>query len=97
MILGRLGNTITKNDRRKIKKELYEIENRKNLSDIEKEKNFVNLAELVNKWNKKQKYKYHDRDDLDHHGIRDIENLFDNDNDNDYYKPIFVKSSFKEN
>ena len=49
MILGRLGNTITKNDRRKIKKELYEIENRKNLSDIEKEKNFVNLAELVNK------------------------------------------------
>ena len=97
MILGRLGNTITKNDRRKIKKELYEIENRKNLSDIEKEKNFVNLAELVNKWNKKQKYKYHDCDDLDHHGIRDIENLFDNDNDNDYYKPIFVKSSFKEN
>ena len=23
--------------------------------------------------------------------------IFDNDNDNDYYKPIFAKSSFKEN
>ena len=35
MILSRLGNTITINDRKKIKKELYEIENKKNLSDKE--------------------------------------------------------------
>ena len=96
MILSRLGNTITINDRKKIKKELYEIENKKNLSDKEKEKNYHNLVELVNKLNKKEKYKYHDRDDLDYHGIRDIENLFDNVNDNDYYKPILVKSSFNE-
>ena len=49
MILGRLGNTITKNDKKKnIKKELYEIEYKKNLLDIEKEKNSVNLVELVN-------------------------------------------------
>ena len=82
--------------KKNIKKELYEIEYKKNLLDVEKEKNSVNLVELVNKLNKKEKYKY-DRDNLDHHGIRDIENLFDNDNDNDYYKPIFVKSSFKEN
>ena len=97
MILSRLGNTMTKNDRKKIKKELYEIENKKNLSDKEKEKNYDNLVELVNKLNKKEKYKYHDRDDLDYHGIRDIENLFDADNNEDYYKPILVKSSFKEN
>ena len=97
MILSRLGNTITNNDRKKIKKELYEIENKKNLSDKEKEKNYDNLVELVNKLNKKEKYKYHDRDDLDYHGIRDIENLFDADNNEDYYKPILVKSSFKEN
>ena len=56
-----------------------------------------NLLELLNKLNKKEKYGYHDRDDLDYLGIRDIENLFDNINDNDYYKPIFVKGSFKEN
>ena len=32
-----------------------------------------------------------------YHLIRDIENLFANVDDNDYYKPILVKSSFKEN
>ena len=42
-------------------------------------------------------YKYHDHDDLDYHGIKDIENLFDNIDNDDYYKPILVKSSFKEN
>ena len=72
MILSRLGNTITNNDRKKIKKELYEIENKKNLSDKEKEKNYDNLVELVRTLDKKEKYKYHDRDDLDYHGIRDI-------------------------
>ena len=81
----------------KLKKELYEIESKKNLSDEEKEKIDDNLLELVNKLNKKEKYRYHDRDDLDYHGIRDIENLFDADNNEDYYKPILVKSSFKEN
>ena len=29
--------------------------------------------------------------------MRDIENLVDNVDDNDYYKPILVKRSFKEN
>ena len=96
MILSRLGNMVANNDRKKIKKELYEIENKKNLSDKEKEKNYDNLVELVNTLKKKEKYKYHDHDDLDYHGIRDIENVFDADND-DYYKPILVKSSFKEN
>ena len=98
MILSRMGNTITNNDRKKIKKELYEIENKKNLSDKEKEKNYDNLVELVNKLNKKEKYKYHDRDDLDHHRIREIlENLFDDVDNHDYYKPISVKSLSKEN
>ena len=96
VIISRLGDIVTKDDRVKIKKELYEIENKKNLSDKEKEKIDDNLLELVNKLNKKEKYRYHDRDDLDYHGIRDIENLFDNVNDNDYYKPILVKSSINE-
>ena len=71
-IVNRLGNIVTNNNnRKKIKKELYEIENKKNLSDKEKEKNYHNLVELVNKLNKKEKYKYHDRDYLDYHVIRD--------------------------
>ena len=97
MILSRLGNMVTNNDRKKIKKELYEKENKKDLSDKEKEKIYGDLVELVRTINKDEKNKYHDRDDLDYHGLRDIENLFDNVNDNDYYKPILVKSSFKEN
>ena len=47
----------------------------------------------------KKEYKYHDRDDLDYYGIRDIENLFGNVrvDDGNYYKPILAKSSFKNN
>ena len=82
---------------KKLKEELYEIENKKSISDKEKEKICDNLVELVRTTDKKEKYKYHDRDDLDYHGIRDIENLFDADNNDDYYKPILVKSSFNEN
>ena len=55
MILSRLGNTITINDRKKIKKELYEIENKKNLSDKETENNYDNLVELVRTLDKKEK------------------------------------------
>ena len=99
IILSRLGNAITNKDKKKIKKELDEIERKENLSDKEKEKIYDTLIKLVKTLDKKEKYKYHDRDDLDYYGIRDIENLFDNDNDNDdnYYKPILVESSFKNN
>ena len=97
MILSRLGDIVTKDDRVKIKKELYEIEKKKNLSDKENERIDDNLLELLNKLSKKDKYKYHDRNDLDYHGIRHIENVFDNiDNNEDYYKPTLVKNSFNE-
>ena len=97
VILSRLGNIVTKNERVKIKKEFSEIENKKNLLDEKKEKIYYNLVELVNKLNQKEKCRYHDRDDLDYHEIRDIENLLDADNNDDYYKPILIKSYFNEN
>ena len=94
MILSRLGNTVTKHVRKKITKELYEIEKKENLSNRGK-KFYNHLVELVNTLNKKETYKYHDRDDLDYYGIRDIENLFGNvDN---YCEPILVESFFKNN
>ena len=96
VVPSRLGDIVTKGDWVKIKKKLYEIENKKSLLDGEKEKIYHNLVELANKLNKKEKYRYHDRDDLDYHGIRDIENLFDTDNNDDYYKPILVKSFLME-
>ena len=53
IILSRLGNILIKNDRKKIKKELYEIEKKQNLSDNEKDKIYDHLFELVNTLNKK--------------------------------------------
>ena len=73
-----------------MKKKLYEIENKKDLSEQEKEKIDEHLTKLVRNLNNKEKYRHHDRDDLDYYGIRDIESLF-GDADK-YYKPIFVKS-----
>ena len=70
---------------------------KQNLSDKEKEEIYNHLVKLVRTFDKKEKYKYHNRDDLDYYGIRDIENLFDDDNNNDYYKPILVNSYFKNN
>ena len=81
----------------KFKIMLYDIENKKNLSDKEKEKIDDNLRELLNKLNKKEKHKHHDPHDLDYHGIVDIKHLLGNIHDNDdNYKPIFVSSSFNE-
>ena len=48
VILSRLRDIVTKDDRMKIKKELYEVENKKNLLDGEKGKIYDNLVELVN-------------------------------------------------
>ena len=99
IILSRLGKIVTKKDRKKIKKELYEIEKKQNLSESEKEEIYDHLIELLNTLDKKEEHKVSDHDELDYFGIRELENLFTNDDDNDdnYYKPIFVKSSFKNN
>ena len=42
--------------------------------------------ELANILDKKQNHKYNDYDDLDYFGIKDLENLFHNISDDDYYK-----------
>ena len=75
MILSRLGNMVTRNDRKEIKKKLYQIEKKQNLSDNEKEKIYDHLVELVNTFDKKEEQKHSDHDDLDYFGIRKLENL----------------------
>ena len=96
LILSRLGNIITKNDRKKIKKDLYEIEKRQNLSNNEKEKIYDDLVKLANTLDKKEEHKHCDCDDLDYFGIRELEKLFDDIDDN-YYKPVLIRSSFERN
>ena len=61
IILSRLGNMVTKNDRNKTKKELYEI-GKQNLSDNEKEVIYDHLVELVNTFDRKEEYKHSDGD-----------------------------------
>ena len=96
MILSRLGNIVTKKYRKEIKKELYEIEKKQNLSDNEKEKIYDHLLELANKFDKKEKYKRSDHDDEDYFGINELENLFGDVDNDDYYKPVLARSSFKK-
>ena len=54
MILSRLGNTVTKKDKKKIKKELYEMEKKENLSDKEKGEIYDHLVNLVRALDKKK-------------------------------------------
>ena len=76
IVLARLGNIITKNVRKKIKKDLYKIEKKQRLTKTQKERIYKYLIELVYTLDKKEEWRYHNYDDLDYFGIRDIKNLF---------------------
>ena len=93
-ILNRLRNMLPKKDRKEIKDKLYKIEYQRNISEAEKEENDEYLRKIVRILNDKQEYNLYDRDDFGYHGIRDIENLFDEVSEENYYRPMFVKSSF---
>ena len=95
--LSRLRDILAKKDRKEIKDKLYETEHQRNISEAEKEKNDEYFRKLVTILSDKEKHSPHDRDDLDCYGIRDIETLFDEASEEDYYKLIFVKSSHKGN
>ena len=47
--------------------------------------------------NWKRVKKYHDYDDIEFKGIRDVKNLLHLSIDEDYYKPITTNSSFNDN
>ena len=79
---------------KEIRRNLYEIENKKNLSKSkikEIEQNVIELEESLFKLNM-----YYDYDDDKYYGIRDIENLF-GEFDEDYYKLIKTVSAFDGN
>ena len=96
-ILNRLRDILPKRYRKKIKEKLCQIEIKENLSEAEKEENDEYFRKLVRILNDKEKHSPYDCYDLAYYGIRDIENLFDKVSEEDYYKPILVKSSFKGN
>ena len=96
-ILSKLRDILPKKDRKEIRGKLYKIEHQRNISEAEKEENDEYLRKLARILNDKEKHSPYDRDNLDYYGIRDIEHLFDEASEEDYYKSILVKSSFKSN
>ena len=85
---------------KEIRRNLYEIENKKNLSKSkikEIEQNLIELEESLFKLNK-----YYDYDDIEYKGIRDLGNLFngvvfDQSTDEDCYKLIKTRRDFSDN
>ena len=92
-ILNRLKDILSRKQRKEIKEKLYEIEHNENLS----EENEEYLRKLVRILNDTEKNSPYDHDDFDYYGIRDRGSLFDEASEEDYYKPILVKISFKGN
>ena len=77
---------------KEIRKNLYETENKKNLSESkikEVEKNLLELEENLSRHKK-----YCDYDDPEYKGIRDIGNLFNQSIGKDCYKPIKITNAF---
>ena len=67
----------------------------RNISKEEQEKKDEYLRKLVRIFNNKEKYGPGNRDNFDYDGITDIPILFGQTSEEDYCKPIFVKSSPK--
>ena len=95
--LSRLGNIITKNDRKKIRDGLYDTEKKKDIQKLKQKRIIIVLLNQQILQIKNEEYKHSNYDDLDYFGIRDIQKLFINIDDSDYYQPILVKSSFNNN
>ena len=83
---------ISKSELKEIKKTLYNIEKREKIS-LRKTSKY--LDELDKKILKLEKY--HDCEDHEYKGIKDIKDLFKLSIDKDYYKPILVKSDYNGN
>ena len=90
---------------KEIRRNLYEIENKKNLSKSKIKRIEENLLDSEKSLFKFKKY--YDYDDIEYRGIRDVGNLlngvaingiaFNQSTDKDYYKPIKTNSAFNGN
>ena len=94
-ITEELKNTkynISKSESKDIKKNLYNIEKQRKISLKKTSKYLDELDEKITRLDK-----YHDYDDFEYKGIKDIENLFKISIDKDYYKPKLNKSGYNKN
>ena len=73
----------------------YEIENKKNLFESKLKETEKNITELEE--NPSKTKNYHDYDDIEYKGIRDVKDLFYLSINEGYYKPIITKCAFNNN
>ena len=83
---------ISKSESKDIKRNLYDIEKQRQISLKKTSKYLDELDKRILRLDK-----YHDYDDFEYKGIKDIENLFKISIDKDYYKPKLNKSGYNKN
>ena len=86
--LNKSRHKFSKSEIKAIRKNLYEIESKKNLSTKKIKEIEKSLSTFKN---------YRDHDDAKYIVIRDVGNLFSQSTDKDYYKSIKTKSAFNGN
>ena len=88
-----LSYKLSRSELKEIKKNLYNIEKRKQFESKKKTKRY--LDKLDKKILKLDEYHYHD--DYEYRRIKNIQNLFKLSIDKGHYKPILVKSGYNNN
>ena len=83
---------ISRSESNDIKKNLYNIEKQRKISSKKTSKYLDELDKRILNLDE-----YHDYDDYEYKGIKDIENLFKISIDKDYYKPKLSKSGYNKN
>ena len=84
--------SISKSESKDIKMNLYNIEKQRKICLKKTSKYLDELDERITRLDK-----YHDYDNFEYKGIKDIENLFEISIDKDYYKPKLNKSGYDKN
>ena len=87
-----LSYKLSKSELKEIKNILYNIEKTKQFNSKKTNKRLINLEKKL-----LELRKYHDHDDNEYRGIRDIKDLFELSIDEDYYKPVLLKSGYNNN
>ena len=89
---------ISRKTRKKYQKEQENKQRAKELKNIHLNKKTEHFLEKIEeKLNRLKKHCNRDKNDLDYKGIRYIENLFGEVDEEDYYKPIKTKDPFNDN
>ena len=87
-----LSYKLSKSELKEIKNNLYNIEKTKQFNSKKTNKRLIDLEKKL-----LELKKYHDHDDNEYRGIKDIKDLFKLSIDEDYYKPVLLKSGYNNN